>query len=150
MSINYIYFLFLFRNPDERYVYAIHAGDLCLYVGVGQEYRCLKHLKFNQQPPKPPGMADYTYFELAGSPSAVVNRGWMLGRKLTISVAFVKSNVADEVELALITELKPLANQNKSKRHRDGAEIAKHFMAPTFGSKLFCKVFTSNNELIII
>ena len=150
MAINYIYSIFLFRNPDERYVYAIHADELCLYVGVGNGYRCLKHLKFDQQPPKPPGVADCSYLELAGSPSAVVNRGWMLGSKLAIFVAFVKSNVANEVELALITQLKPLRNQVKIKNHRCGAEIAKHFKTPTFGSKLFCKVFTSNNELIII
>ena len=150
MSINNIHFIFLFRNPDERYVYAIFAGDKCVYVGVGVEYRCLKHLNTVQQPPKPPGVDDSTYFELSGTPSAVVNRGWMLGSKLAIFVAFVKSNVADEVELALTTELKPLGNQLKSKKHRDGAEIAEHFKAPTFGSKLFCKVFTSNNELIII
>jgi hypothetical protein len=150
VSINNIHFIFLFRNPDERYVYAIFAGDKCVYVGVGVEYRCLKHLNTVQQPPKPPGVDDCTYFELSGTPSAVVNRGWMLGSKLAIFVAFVKSNVANEVELALITQLKPLRNQVKIKNHRCGAEIAKHFKTPTFGSKLFCKVFTSNNELIII
>lgn len=41
MYINNIHFIFLFRNPDERYVYAIFAGDKCVYVGVGVEYRCL-------------------------------------------------------------------------------------------------------------
>ena len=48
-------------------------------------------------------MDDDTYLEGAGSAAEVVNRGWMLGSKLSIFVAFVESNVANEVELAVIT-----------------------------------------------
>ena len=147
MAINYIYSIFLFRNPDNVYVYAYFAEEECLYVGKGRDYRAMSHLKFKEVERQQPEEDWKSYVRKPKDSKLAINRVWLSGRPLTLFVSFVKQNFAREVEAYLITKLDPSANLDKA-HHREEKEVADHFKNPTFGSKLFCKV--TNNELIII
>ena len=60
------------------------------------------------------------------------------------------SSTAEEPEPSTQVLPVPLFLGTTLCEHRCGEKIAAHFLEPTFGSKFFCKVFTTNNELIII
>ena len=146
MAINCIFSIFLFRNPDEAYVYAYYSETICLYVGQGRKYRATEHLRFHKDE-KPSDMNWAQFIEEAKLSVTAINRVWRSGRPLTLFVSFVKKNIVREVEASLIGELKPSANK-LAPTCKKAKEITEHFRNPTFASKLFFKV--TNNELIII
>ena len=137
MAINYIYSIFLFRNPDNVYVYAYFTEKTCLYVGKGCQYRAMAHLKYKEVESQQPGEDWISYVRQPRDAISAINRVWLSGRPLHLYVSFVKQNFAREMEASLMTSLDPSANLDKN-HHRKGKEIAEHFRNPTFGSKFLC------------